>query len=187
MTLDLDRELRLLQRGLDELILRAPAVIHRNERGGTNDRDGYPTSSIGGGGSHQPFTVDSTSSTARAAEDRIEHGDDRTDDIARAARALHLHIDKAIQHLQSAVSQVALAEHLANPDGRHSNPPTDCLACTRTVACTSADPIRAGYCKQCSDAWYDWRKRELTGGRDPDRTRFERDRRQRLEQQKRIA
>jgi len=32
-----------------------------------------------------------------------------------------------------------------------------CEACNRTVACTTADPIRSGFCKPCYDAW--WRKR----------------------------
>jgi hypothetical protein len=165
----LEHAIRQARRALNELEQRAPAVLERDHRGGTNERDGYPTSTIGG--AHQPFTVDSTSSTAAAAEDRITHGNNRHDDIHRSTRALTEHLDRGVRHLIDAVSQVALAEHLANPDGRHTNPPTHCTACDRLVMCTSEDPIRSGYCDACRKAW------ERAGR--PDRPTFERQRRQR--------
>lgn len=178
-TEQLDHDLRQLQHALDELILRAHPILDRDHRGGHLERDGYPTSSIGGGGSHT-FTVDSTSSTAAAAEARIDDTNRQRDDINRCSRGITAHLDRAVTHLHQAVSMVALAEHLSNPDGRHSNPPTNCRACDRVIEGTSADPNRAGYCKQCSDAWYDYRKCELDAGRDPDRVKFERQRAERI-------
>lgn len=167
----LDHDLRQALVAIDELTLRAAAVLHRDHRGGTNEHDGYPASSLGGGGG--AYTVDSTSTTAAAAEARLEDGAGKRDEVGRCARALTLHLNSAIQHLHSAVSMVALAEHLSNPDGRHSNPPTECRACNRMVECTTADPMRAGYCSSCSTSWYRYRKAELVAGRDPDRARFE--------------
>lgn len=165
----LDRTLALLRRALDQLETRAPALLERDERGGSPERDGYP-SGQGDGGAR---SSDSTSSTERTAVARLE-GHDRPDDVHRAARALLLHLDKAVEHAQAAVSQVALGEHLASHDGRHSNPPTDCLACGRTVNCTTDDPIRSGFCNACDTAWRRWKRDEETAGRTPDRSRFAR-------------
>lgn len=180
----LDHDLRQLQQALDELILRAHPVIDRDHRGGERIADGYPSTSIGAG-TTSTFTVDSTSSTANAAHTRIGPLYDDTkrtttnDDMNRCARGISEHLDRAVKHLHSAVGMVALAEHISNPDGRHSNPPTNCRACDRVVECTTADPIRAGYCGECSDAWYRHRKAELTAGREPDRVKFERQRAER--------
>lgn len=176
-TADIDADLRRTLTAWDDLAMRAPAIIERDTRGGANEHDGYPTSSIGDGGNHT-FTVGSTSSTAAAGEARADDGPDRRDDYHRAATAIEQHLAKAREHLEQATAMCKLADHIANPDDRHSNPPTDCIACNRTVQCTTADPIRAGYCGECSDAWYRWRKRELAAHHEPDRARFEKQRRE---------
>lgn len=167
----LDRTLASLRRALDHLETRAPALIERDERGGSPERDGYPS----GGGEGGARSSDNTSSTERTAVARLE-GHDRPDDVHRAAKALLLHLDSALKHLHSAESMVKLGEHLATHDGRHSNPPTACLGCGRTVECTTEDPIRGGLCGACAVAWYRYKTAEEAEGRIADRSRFLRNR-----------
>ena len=169
----LDRTLTSLRRALDHLETRAPALIERDERGGSPEKDGYPS----GGGEGGSRSSDNTSSTERTAVARLE-GHDRPDDVHRAAKALVQHLDTALKHLHSAESMVKLGEHLATHDGRHSNPPTDCLACGRTVNCTTEDPSRSGLCSSCSTAWYRYKATEEAEGRVADRSRFARTRRE---------
>jgi hypothetical protein len=161
---------------LDRLDARAVELVDRDDRGGSAERDGYPSATGGDGGGGR--SADRTSSVERTAGARVEWGAERQDGIHDCAKALRHHLDEAVKHLHSAVSQVALAEHLGSWDGRHSNPPTDCLACGRTVMCTTEDPIRSGYCSACSSAFYRWKKAEEDAGRPVDRSRFEQTRRQ---------
>jgi hypothetical protein len=172
------------ERAVYELRTRADAVLSRDERGGTSARDGFPASSLGGAGAasvlhcfdhgkdncpcgnNEPVDV-STDSTGNAAT-----SEPTPDEVARVARGIVEHLDQAVKHLQSAVSMVALGEHLANPD-RRASAPEHCQACGRLVYCTTADPIRSGYCDACRKAWGRYSDAERAEGREPDRVKFQ--------------
>ena len=179
----LDRQLAAIERAVNQLAARAPALLERNDRGGSAERDGYPSGGSGEGrGGGRTVLVkdehgrdDAVPVTGVEAEAfaRTEHGAEHPDPVGRAAKALRHHVDEAVKSLNNALSQVRLGEHLGSHDGRHSNPPTPCLACDRIVECTTDDPLRSGYCSACSTAWYRWKAAEQAEGREPDRARFE--------------
>ena len=89
----------------------------------------------------------------------------------------------ATDQLRDAVGKTHKAKNLASVDVRHSNGPVDCLACDRTIMCTTADPVRMGFCSACSDAWYRWKNTERAAGQEPDRAQFIRARRRRLSEE----
>lgn len=154
---------------LDQLEARTLAAAQRNRTGSSRQRDGYPSGSIGNGGDDAGTSVETA-----AIANLHDNNPDPIDD----------HVEAAIGYLQDAVlaigalrSRLALIDHLSTTR-RTSNPPTHCQACDRLVTCTADDPIRSGYCVNCSRAFYRWRDNEIEAGRDPDRARFERERRQ---------
>ena len=181
---DLEHALRQIERATTELWTRAPAVLTRNERGGSSARDGFPAGSMGGGaaatilhcfahaedncecGENVPIPAPSDP-TGNAASSKP-----MTDPLDNVARSVRGYLDESVKLLQRAVSAVALGEHLANPD-RRSNPPEHCQACGRLVYCTTADPIRAGYCDACRKAWGRYSDAERAEGREPDRVKFQ--------------
>lgn len=175
---ELDKQLAAVNGLADKIAARAPALLERNERGGSAERDGFPSGGDSGGGSR---SSDRTSSTERTVLERLadEEPDRRVeqDQVAAAVRALKKHLDDATKSLLLALAQVALGEHLASHDGRHSNAPTPCLGCDRIVFCTTEDPLRSGLCGACSTAWYRWKASEEGEGRVADRSRFCRTRR----------
>lgn len=174
-------------------------AVERDERGGDTAVDGYPTRSIGDG-SHGTGENTATEANALAGYQLIcdapdcgrkipcsEHAADvdqgavgewteRRDLVHEYVTEIENELATAARHLRQAHKQALKARHLQNTDRRHSNPPTDCLACTRTVACTTADPISAGHCKQCSYAWLRFKKAEIAEGRTPDVIKFRKQR-----------
>lgn len=170
MSRDLTHALDQANRVLTELATRAPAVFDRDQRGGDNERDGYPSGGVGNGGR----SADRTSSTERVGTERAdpEKGGDRADPLHAITTGITRDLDQAVKALQAAISKVALAEHMANPDGR-SNPPTHCAACARLVMCTSVDPIRSGYCDACRKAWQRYKAELAEQGINADRAFFE--------------
>lgn len=186
----LEHALRQIEHAHSELFLRAPAVLDRNERGGTAERDGYSASSLGGGVpqsilhcfTHGKDNCQGENGEGCDLNEPIDAPSDPTgnavgarpskDELDTCARSTLHNLDEAVKHLQRALSAVALGEHLANPD-RRGNPPTHCQACARLVYCTSADPIRSGYCDACRKAWGRYQEAERSAGREADRVRFE--------------
>lgn len=184
MNKQLEHALNQIERAAGEMWSRAPAVLDRNERGGSAQRDGFGASSLGGGspasilhcdahgrdncpcGQNVPVDV-SSDPTGNAAS-----ADPTKDPLDTIARSIGHHMNEAVLHLQAALSAVALGEHLANPD-RRGNPPTHCQACARLVMCTANDRIRAGYCASCAEAWRRYQQAEQEQGREADRVLFE--------------
>jgi hypothetical protein len=158
---------------LDHLEQRILHACHRNRTGTTHERDGYPTGrGPGDGGEDTP-----QSSTEAAALSNL-HGATR-DPVNELVENIHAHLLEAVNHLGALRTLLTQLDKISDPR-RTTNPAASCQACDRTVECTSADPIRAGYCSECSTAWYRWKKTETAAGRQPDRPRFERWRRQQL-------
>lgn len=155
---------------LEHLEQRVLLACKRNRTADATQRDGYPTGAgPGDGGENVP-----QSSTEAAAWSNLAAGG--KDPVGDVVEAIHGHLLEAVNHLGALRSNLALLDHLSSTQ-KSSNPPESCRACGRTVMCTAEDPIRKGYCSACSTAWYRWRDVEVTAGRDPDRARFERERR----------
>lgn len=155
---------------LEQRILLA---CHRNQTG-AHQRDGYPTGNgPGDGGDDAP-----QSSTEAAALANLTAPTPR-DQVDTIVRELHVTLVETVGGLARIRTLLSQLDKISDPR-RTTNPTAACQACERTVECTSADPIRAGYCNACDSAWRRWKTSEEDAGRTPDRLRFERWRRQQL-------
>lgn len=161
------RRIDQARRAINELEDQGPPLLDRDRH--TAQADGWPA----GGSSNGGRSADPTSTTEAAAL-----APERRDQIHDCAGAMVRTFDQALHQLNLATGAINLALHLASTDGRHSNPPTPCRACGRTVMCTQADPMRSGYCNACRLAWRRWKTKAEAEGVEPDRARFERDRKQ---------
>lgn len=154
---------------LDHLEQKLLLAAHRNRAGSNRTRDGYPSGSgPGDGGEDAP---QSSTEAAALANLHGQHRDPLDDNVAQAIG----HLVEAVNHLGALASRLALVDHQSSTS-KHSNPPESCRVCDRVVMCTAEDPIRSGYCGACSKAWYRWSATERDEGREPDRGRFERNR-----------
>ena len=99
-------------------IERRLATAVRRDRTGTTTRDGYPTSTLGGG--HATHIAGSTTENAALAPTRR----DRHHDLTVAACQ---HLDSAVTHLQALLSALNSLEDLT---GGTSVAPRTCQACT---------------------------------------------------------
>lgn len=116
------------------------------------EHDGYP-SGHRGGGSGDPDSIDyhPDSSTQHHAFQRV---------AGKPKDPVHEHVALAYRHLETAVNELAaltlqldyIDEKLSTPY-RHTNMPSSCLACDRTVEGTSVDRLRRGMCHTCYVAW----------------------------------
>lgn len=167
-----------LAESLEQRVLNA---CHRNRSIDTEAirrRDGFPTGAgPGDGGEHTPDS--STQAAAFANIGALYDGNVRArrDPIDDLVSEAWVSLREGVGQLVRLMSLLTQIDKLSDPR-QTTNPATACQACDRMVECTSADPIRAGYCSACSMAWYRWRDAELAAGREPDRARFERERRQ---------
>lgn len=202
------RRLNVLLDDVDSLMLqlerRAPDLVERGH--GHPDATGFPASSIGGGGGSGENTP---TEGAALADYRVicgapdcgrplpchEHAADldagagtghwqhQHDPVDATIGALEHQLVTARDALRQAFKHVLAGEKLARPN-RHSNAPTECLACGRVVECTSTDRIRGGHCAACAEAW---RRFRLKARRDhhpePDLITWRRGRRRQIEKQ----
>jgi hypothetical protein len=182
-----------LWHSLAKIDVLAVEIVER-DHGRVLAADGYPSKTLGGGGG----SGESTSTEASALADYrltcdapdcgrpvpcaehaadVDHGangrwTEQVDPIHECVAGFEAAITAARGHLKLAHKQLLTARHRSNLDRRHTNPPTDCLACTRTVACTTADPLRSGHCKNCAEAWRRFKETERAAGRHPDLVTF---------------
>lgn len=163
---------KALARALDDidLAVRAlritgPALLARDAV--TTEPDSLP----GGGTTERHGKGDHADPAFQAATSKTLH-----DPIHRLAVDLVALAKDAAKSIVDAAAIPARAVLLSSADNRHSNGPVDCRACGRQVQCTTADPVRAGYCTACSTAWYRWKTDETAAGRTPDRVAFEKQR-----------
>lgn len=148
---------------LEDLLRRGEHVI----------ADGYPPRSMGDG---TPGGSDSTPTEARALRLAAPADTDEPDAweeherdlVSDALREFVLNIDLASHHMDD---NDKIRRLILSVEGRMKKRQADlgdCECCGRTVLKTIDDPMKAGYCTECFDAWE-------TAGR-PDRIEFKRTR-----------
>lgn len=181
-TLRLDDTLRLAkwlhdghlpQRKGDITVLALAELLRRDQE--TNQVDGYPASSTGGGSHGGDISRPTESAAQRSVDDDLAARRDRADQVHRAVHGIDEHLRRAVDHLTSAVSLSYLVHRLSQP--RKVNEPTPCRACDRLITCANGDHPRRGYCSACDTAYRRYSEEQRAAGREPDRPTFERNRR----------
>lgn len=165
---------------IEQKILNA---CRRNRTIDTEDvrqRDGYPSG--GGPGNGGQDTPDSPTQAAAFANlgtlyDGQHH--QHPDPVHDHVTGIHLALVGMAESYARLLTHLAQLDKISDPR-RTTNPVAHCQACDRIVECTTADPIRAGYCNACDTAWRRWKTDQQSAGLEPDRVRFERWRREQL-------
>lgn len=158
---------------LDRLDDKTCAELGRRARGAV--RDGFPSSSGGGGVS----TSDVSRPTEASALVGLPDVEDQADDWVRhesPADPVGDAIAEVFATMGEAVGLLLVIDGqrgyvLATGDDKRGRVSSlgSCSCCCRDVACTPEDRLRAGFCGACYQAW-------VRGGR-PERVGFIRDRR----------
>lgn len=165
---------------LDHLEQRILDACHRNQTGDVRRRDGYPSGGgPGDGGQDAPGSSTEAAAFSNLGTLYDENARATRDQVDDIVESIHVHLAECANHLGALRTQLDRLDKISDPR-RPANPSTACKACERIVECTSADPIRKGYCGACANAWHRWKASEEDAGRLPDRVRFEHWRRQQL-------
>jgi hypothetical protein len=167
---------------LEHLERRLLDACHRNRTAdtGVRTRDGYPTGNgPGDGGQDAPDSTTQAAALANIGELYDGHPHTRRDPVGDIVNELYATLVETVGGLTRLQTLLTQLDKISDPR-RTTNPTASCQACDRIVECTSADPIRAGYCNACDTAWRRWKQAELEHSRQPDRARFEHWRRQQL-------